>query len=279
MAKKRKKKKGIIQYTISFFRVIFNCIRWTLEKIAGFLKWIFSLLKRGNEKRKHIQAEAGRPKSKPRFRQFSEIKHMNGKLDNFESKLYSGKSLIGLVLGARGTGKSAIGMRIIENFYSKTKGKAYCMGFKKETLPRWITPVDSINQIKNKAFVLVDEGGIEFSSRSSMSNANKLLSELLLISRHKDLSVLFISQNSSNIEVNTIRQSDYLLLKPPSLLQLDFERKKIREIYGKVIEDFKKYSNDRGLTYIYSNSYVGFASNTLPTFWSEKVSKAYKHKK
>ena len=109
-----------------------------------------------------------------------------------------------------------------------------------------------------------------------MSDANKLLSEILLIARHKDLSVLFISQNSSNIDINAIRQADYLILKPSSLLQQDFERKKIKDIYQKVNAHFEELKGDIGLSYIYSDKFQGFTSNTLPSFWSNKVSKGYK---
>ena len=111
-----------------------------------------------------------------------------------------------------------------------------------------------------------------------MSDANKLLSEILLIARHRDLSVIFISQNSSNLEINAIRQTDFLLLKPSSLLQKDFERKKIKDIYSKVQDHFDFFQDTEGLVYIYSGKYNGFATNTLPSFWSDKVSKGYAKK-
>ena len=69
--------------------------------------------------------------------------------------------------------------------------------------------------------------------------------------------------------------SDYLMLKPSSLLQKDFERKKIKEIYNEVEELFNKHKNVEGLTYIYSNEYRGFVSNPLPSFWNSRVSKGY----
>ena len=108
-----------------------------------------------------------------------------------------------------------------------------------------------------------------------MSEMNKMLSDILLVARHKDLSVLFITQNSSNLEINVIRQADYLILKPSSLLQKDFERTKIKKIYEEVVDDFSELKDDRGLTYIYSDKFRGFISNPLPSFWSEKVSKGF----
>ena len=207
-----------------------------------------------------------------------EIKHIKGNFEKFTEKLYENKSTIGLILGARGTGKSAIGMRFLENFKTKTDKNVYALGFKRSALPKWITLIGSIDQIENNSILLIDEGGIEFSSRKSMSDANTFLSEILLIARHKDLSVLFITQNSANLEVNVIRQADYLIMKPSSLLQKDFERKRIKTIYEKAEEDFDELKGTEGLTYIYADNYQGFATNSLPTFWSEKVSKGYANK-
>ena len=180
-------------------------------------------------------------------------------------------------MGARGSGKSAIGIKILENLYSQTKNKRnyFAMGFIKAEMPSWINVVDSIDKIKNNSYVLIDEGGILFSSRKSMSLANKLLSELILIARHKNLSIIFISQNSSNLEVNILRQADYLILKPSSLLQKDFERKIIKDLYSKLSIDFKKLENIKGVAYIHSDVFEGFVENSLPSFWTSSLSKSF----
>ena len=207
---------------------------------------------------------------------FKIIETMKGSFNNFESFLANNPSTIGIILGARGTGKSAIGLKLLENLHVLSKKKFYAMGFK--NLPNWIDVVEDINEIKTDSFVLIDEGGILFSSRKSFSDANKLLSELLLVARHNDLSILFISQNSANLEINAIRQADYLILKPSSLLQRDFERKKIKDIYDEASVKFEKYKNIRGLTYIYSEQFKGFVANPLPTFWNQKISKSFRKK-
>ncbi|MBU0459229.1 MAG: hypothetical protein KKH52_04540 [Nanoarchaeota archaeon] len=242
-------------------------------------KGVWHLVKKGvkktKEKKERIIVAKKKPQGEAKYDQFKELRNKKGKLTTFTNKLHANKSTIGLILGARGTGKSAIGMRLLENFKAKTSKKIYALGFKEESLPAWINVVGKIEEIQNNSVILIDEGGIEFSSRKSMSNANNFLSELLLIARHKDLSVIFITQNSANLEINAIRQADYLVMKPSSLLQKDFERKKIKEIYSKVQSEFDELIGDKGLTYLYANNYLGFISNSLPSFWSEKVSKGY----
>ncbi len=210
----------------------------------------------------------------PQYSRIKELKKISGNYESFE-ELVNKKGKIGIILGARGSGKSALGMRIIENIKVKTDAKIFSLGFNPSKLPRWIKPLSSIDKIENDSFLIVDEGGIIFSSRSSMSNANKLLSYLLFISRHKNISIIFITQNSANLEVNTLRQADYLLLRKSSLLQLDFERKKIKDVYKEVSSSFSKYKEDKGLTYVYSDVYRGFVSNELPGFWTEGLSKSF----
>ncbi len=215
---------------------------------------------------------SARPHVKPQYQPLIVQKSESGLLASFENKILSSQSTIGLVVGARGSGKSALGMRLLENIVAKTDRKVCAMGFSESSIPGWIMCVSSVDEVPNGSFVLVDEGGISFSSRSSMSSANQLLSSLLFISRHKDISVLFITQNSANLELNAIRQADYLLLRKPSLLQRGLERKEIGRIYTKIGEKFGLPSAARW-TYIYSDEFTGFVSNALPSFWNAGVSK------
>ncbi|HLD59571.1 MAG TPA: hypothetical protein VI912_01140 [Candidatus Bilamarchaeaceae archaeon] len=269
----QKKKKNIF---ISIIKGLVFGVFWIIASAWKVLIWIAEhVLKLIKEGRTGKEPDT-RLFRKPEYESFIELKTFKGELNDFENELCQSKSKIGLVFGARGSGKSAVGMRILENIYAKTGRKTFALGFKKEDLPEWINVIKDVNDITNGSFLLADEGGIEFSSRKSMSKTNQLLSELLMISRHNDISVLFISQTSANIEINTLRQADYIILKQPSLLQLDFERKKIREIYSKVEGEFKKYEKDRGACYLYSHEYMGFISNMLPSFWNSKVSKGYR---
>ena len=230
---------------------IWACISWTT---TSFISWVkkkpqneedlaleIDSLNRDESSLPKVQKGLLGSEFRAKRSNLNELESLDGDLSKFESWIYSKSSTIGIILGARGSGKSAIGMFLLENFKAKSKKKIYALGFKKDHLPGYINIISYISHIKNNSVLLVDEGGVEFSSRSAMTNANKLLTEILLIARHKDLSVIFISQSSANIEINAIRQADYLLLKPSSLLQNDFERKKIKDIYkeAKIISFFK----------------------------------------
>lgn len=87
-----------------------------------------------------------------------------------------------------------------------------------------------------------------------------------------------VTHNSSNLEVNILRQADFLILKPSSLLQKEFERKIIQKIYEETENDFKKSEDKQGLTFIYSDKFKGFVTNELPSFWGVKISKSFSGK-
>jgi hypothetical protein len=269
-------KKRIKENWKKFFKYLWKTI-WTIIKIPYYIvKIIIKIFKKAEKQSEQHKIKKQRESRKATYQQFKLIQTDSGKYKEYEKYLLSNKSKIGIILGARGTGKTAIGIKILENIYAKSTSKLYAIGFKEEDMPSWIETINSIEQIKNNSVVLIDEGGVLFSSRKAMTNPNKMLSDLILIARHKNLSILFISQNSSNLDVNILRQADHLILKPTSLLQEDFERKKIKEIYEEAKEDFKKHENEKGLTYIYSEIFRGFISNPLPSFWSMNISKSFR---
>ncbi len=239
-------------------------------------KGIYNLSKKNSQRRIKKKIKKERGLMIPEYNEFNVLEIIAGDYNKWLEKVYESDSQIGIILGARGSGKTSFGMKFLENFHSKHKKKCFAIGFNEDELPSWIKGVTDISELENDSFVLIDEGGVLFNSRSSMSSANKMLSQLIMIARHKNISILFISQNSSNLEVNILRQADFLILKPSSLLQKEFERKIIQKIYSEAGESFKEFEEDEGVSHIYSGSFRGFVSNPLPSFWRENLSKSFK---
>ncbi len=234
------------------------------------------VIKKISKKVKEDQIKEKRESIKAKYVPFQIIESIEGAYKTWFDKLIKSESQIGIILGSRGSGKTAFGIKLLENIYFKNKSKCFAMGFKPEEFPSWIKVVPDISNLKNNSWVLIDEGGIFFNSRSSMSNANKILSQLILVARHKNINIIFISQNSSNLEVNILRQADFLALKKSSLLQKEFERKIIQKVYSESQDKFKKYEKNKGLTYLYSGEFKGFIANSLPSFWKKSISKSFK---
>lgn len=277
--KRKSRKKGFLYYFWNYFlKWFFYLIGWLAVKFWSLLKLLFRKTsveanKTKNQAKKlggvYGELTSGAKKSDIRV-----VESIKGSYQKFWKDLRDSDSRIGIVVGTRGSGKSAIALTFLENLRSKGR-KFFALGFPSKELPNWIKVVETIEELENDSYVVVDEGGILFSSRNAMSASNKMLSELLFIARHKNLTIIFISQNSSNLEINTLRQADFIVLKKSSLLQKNFERKIVSDIYEEYQQKFVDYSNIRGIALIYSSSFVGFIDNDLPSFWSTKISKSY----
>ncbi len=265
----KKKKDDTLIYLGKFFWFILKIPYYLIKGIYNLIKWCSNKINKNRNlnKRKSLTSK---------YEEFEIIQVFSGSYKKWIQEVYNSDSQIGIVLGSRGSGKTAFGIKLLENIHAKCKKKCYAIGFKEDEMPSWINVISDISQIENNSFILIDEGGILFSSRKSMSSANKILSDLILISRHKNLSILFISQNSSNLEINILRQADFIVLKKSSLLQKEFERKIIQKFYGETEKGFEKFKDVQGLSYIYANNFKGFISNTLPSFWKESISKSFR---
>jgi hypothetical protein len=225
---------------------------------------IFDIFRRKEEPKEFI----------PPFRLVEETK---GSYDLFEKKLLK-KSLILLVIGKRGSGKTALGMKFLELFNNKTKKRCHIVGYDDVRLPFWVKKIDDVQDAKLNSVVLIDEGALAFSSRESMKDANKMISRIMAIARHKNLTLIFISQNSAMIDVNILRLVDTLVLKEPSLLQSRFERKALRDIYDEVHGSFRRVKDKAAYFFIYDDDFQGMMTYDLPHFWSDKISTSFRNK-
>jgi hypothetical protein len=135
----------------------------------------------------------------------------NGDFDYFLEN-FRDKSLVMLIIGKRGGGKTALGMKFVEIGKILDK-KSYVIGFENSKTPKWVRKVNNLEDVPNNSLVLVDEAGISFSARESMKKANKEMANLLSIARHKNLSLIFITQNCMSLRTKVITEKSIKTLK------------------------------------------------------------------
>lgn len=208
------------------------------------------------------------------FAPMEPVTTLKGDFERFGERLRSTSSIV-LIAGRRGSGKSVLGFRVLENITAKTQRPAYVIGVKQSVLPKWIESVDALEQVKNGGVVLVDEGAVTFSSRDAMSKKNKELGKLLAIARHKDLTLLLITQNTGMIDKNVLNLTDTILLKEGSLLQEKMERSVMKDIYQSANSALNEIPAEerQSHVYVFDNDYEGVAKIGLPSFWNASVSK------
>ncbi|MFH1500511.1 MAG: hypothetical protein ABIE22_01040 [archaeon] len=84
--------------------------------------------------------------------------------------------------------------------------------------------------------------------------------------------------NSAMIDLNVMRLADTIIFKEPSLLQSRFERKALVDLFKKADENFNKIpkkDNKKKYFYVLDDEFEGLLSSTLPSFWSDKISKSF----
>ena len=189
-----------------------------------------------------------------------------------------------LILGERGSGKSVLAYSILEYFCNKRN--LFVFRFPRpEILPSFIQ-VTYDPDFPDGGVVLVDEAYITFSARKAMSRKNKFIDMLNGLARQKDLLVIYITQDSTRVDVNIIRSADVLMIKRLSKRQVEFERKELKSWLKKVKEAIDRIGSleeIRRSVYvdsdIFGKEFSGIVRNciTLPSFWSEEISKAWRN--
>jgi len=241
-----------------------------MEKERSLFSLLLNSFKKSNENRKLKKSPVYQ--SVPKVEPFKIKKVLQGDVGSFNQRVEN-DSLIMLVFGKRGSGKSSLGFRLLENVYGKTKRECFVLGVGNKLLPKWISSIDDVQTAPNGSIILVDEGAISFGARNSMKVKNKELTSLLAIARHKSLTLIFITQNTGLIDRNVLKLADTLFIKEGSLLQLQMERPEIKKFYEKAKKHFDKLENKEKFSYILDSDFEGIVEHTLPSFWSDSLSK------
>jgi len=194
-----------------------------------------------------------------------------------------------LIQGHRGEGKSALGWWLAQEMQKRTKKSIVTLGMPvaaQKVFPKrgfgkgglkFVSALDQIDKIK-PSIVICDEAAFIAGSRDAMSKTNKEWLKLIAICRHKDHLLVFINQQSRQLDVQIMMDADLVLMKRPTQLHLRGAR---AEFAPEIAEAFKLFSSMRGSTkkkvYVVDYHYGGgtMLNAQMPKWWNDKVSKAY----
>jgi len=181
-----------------------------------------------------------------------------------------------VILGGRGKGKSALGYRLLE--YLRWTASPYVVGLPenaRKLLPDWVGMAASLEDVPPKAIVLVDEAYMPYHARSSMVADAKAMSQLVNLSRQRDQTLIFVSQEARQVDRNIASSANVVIFKDLSILQLEFDRRELNKIAVRAKQAFAGINgNKRAWSYIYApdSDFMGLVENSLPSFWNEKLS-------
>ena len=185
-----------------------------------------------------------------------------------------------LILGGRGKGKSALGYRILE-YHRWGARKIYVVGLPKEArkiLPDWIGMVACLDDAPVNSIVLVDEAYIPYHARSGTTVEAKAMSRAINLSRQREQTIIFVTQESRQIDKNIVSSPNLVVYKDPSMLQLKFDRRELKELATQANQAFTTISGDKrkwSFAYDQDNDFTSLIENSLPTFWNEKLSHVF----
>ncbi len=184
-----------------------------------------------------------------------------------------------LLLGGRGSGKTALGFRLLELF--RYKLTPYIIGLPSQCahlLSDWIGIEERLEDVPSGSISLVDEASLSNHARDWAKAESRDLCRLLNLSRQQDKTIIFIAQQGRQINLDIASSANVIALKNPGMLQSEFERPALRQIVSDAKLAFKTISGDRKKwSYVYSPDagFDGLVENILPTFWSQKLSRMY----
>ena len=184
-----------------------------------------------------------------------------------------------LILGKRGSGKSALAYYLIE--IHRYGLKPYVVGIpqsKQHLLPEWVGVASSLEEVPFGAIVIVDEAYLLYHARGSTTQESKEMAKIINLSRQKGQTIIFVTQESRSIDKNIASSANVIIFKEPGILQSEFERPELNRLAKKAVEAFAPINgNKQQWSYLYApdTNYSGLINNELPSFWKPELGRMF----
>jgi len=181
-----------------------------------------------------------------------------------------------LVLGARGTGKTALALRLAEILKSPT----YVVGIPKSVVPEGImvTTIERlVDEAPNGSVVIIDDASLWVSPSEARSPEMYALQDLINICRHVDMTIILTGQQSASL-YKYVTDADAIFLKPPSLLFKEFERPEVAKLFSLAQAAFNEiplHEKTKRLrsVFVVAPEFVGMMEFDMPKGFTDKLSK------
>ena len=185
---------------------------------------------------------------------------------------------VNLILGKRGSGKSAFGYRVLEDAHERGY-PCFVLGLPREKralLPGWIEPVEDPRELRDDSAIFCDEAYMLWFARESMGKFNKLMAKLVGITRQRNQLFMFATHLTRKLDVGIIYDADNLVFRQPSHLHSRFERSELHPMLKEADRFFRGLDDDPvRWAYVISERGTFRVRVELPSFWSDGLSRAF----
>ena len=126
--------------------------------------------------------------------------------------------------------------------------------------------------------MLVGESYLTFHGRGAMTGPGRTIAAMVNLSRQHGQTLIFIVQESRQLDVNVVSQADVIMVKELSEISRDFERRELRPFTEQARTAFAGVrGSKKRWTWVYSEpaDFRGMVENELPSFWSRSLSNAF----
>ena len=183
-----------------------------------------------------------------------------------------------VIIGPRGSGKSHLGHRLLEQL--RVHADPFVLGpaSLRSLLPREIGVVQRLEDIPPRAAVLIDEASLNFGARNSMTTSGRGIGELVNLSRQRGWSLIFVTQDSRQLDVNILSQADVIAIKGVNEIGREFERRELRPYIDRAAAAFATVQGDRRpWTWVYSTKtgFAGLVRHEPASYWRPALSNAF----
>ena len=183
-----------------------------------------------------------------------------------------------VIVVPRGSGKSHLAHRLLELL--RVHADPYVVGpaSLRALLPKEIGVVQRLEDVPPGAAVLIDEAYLAFGARNSMTAAGRGIGELVNLSRQRGWSLIFVTQDSRQLDVNILSQADVIAIKGVNEIGREFERRELRALTDRAAAAFATIQGDRRpWTWVCSTKtgFSGLVRHEPASYWRPALSNAF----
>jgi len=184
------------------------------------------------------------------------------------------------VFGARGQGKTAMAMWVMERYYQSSGGKIGGAVYRppnamRKLLPEWVQTPRNLNSLPKGCVIVIDEAQQVAHARRSSSSENLELATLVALARQRRQLIFLVTHHSRKLDMLDIMEASRVVWKKPTAGHLMYERKETKPFAQRA---FDKYREKKGLpqkwAYVmdFEELRFGFIACKMPTFWCDAIS-------